>query len=527
MSPLVEPISGFLSKRWEGLRSQLPSIAVCVALGLMVPLFLNYWMVSNPFTVLSVLRYVVLAGVLLAAFQYVSSDAPWYVRAVMSVILGQAILNYGFSNMVVGAGGAKVTLAELAVFVGLLMLLPQTIQVLRRIPAFWVCLSAMGIPFVVHLHGDFGRYGMAAIRDVLSVVDLVYFIGGLAVTVYGISQGKWVAWRNRLLMMWMVMGVLYGLLSPVSSYIRAVSPGFQSYQQTVPVLGHMVTAAFNSAAAVAAWFALPHLFPKRGWLRHIYAVILAASTVAIVAVSQSRNYYAVFLFLPILLAYFGYRKAFVSTLLGVVMLVAGLGVVEVFGIKIPGRINEVTLSAVFDRALTLSGKHGDAEGAHGVNQRLDWWASSLDKWNASPETILFGVGYGQPLTNFRSPGGDFGEGVVVREPHNSAVSSLSRGGLVYFSLWAYIVLMPLIVAAKGARRAVGQESDNGHYRGVATWSFILMAVCLFTSFSQPNFETPSIAAMYYFVAGMALVEYLVVTGRLVVPLKPQATGGRV
>ena len=527
MGTLTVRAGSFALQRLMWLRANLLGISLTLVLGVLIPLLVNFWMVSSPFTVLMVLRFIVVGVVLLAAFHFVSTDAPWYVRAVMSVILGQAILNYGFSNMVVGAGGAKVTVAELSVFLGLLFLLPKTIHVLKKIPAFWVCVVAMAVPIAVHLYGDMQRHGMSAVRDILSVVDLIYFMGGLAVTVYGLSQGKWVSWRNRLLTLWIVMGVVYGLLSPISPYIRALSPGFQSYQQTVPVLGHMLTAAFNSAVAVAAWFALPHLFPQRAWLKYPFVVLLMLNALIMVAVSQSRNYYAIFLGLPLVLAYFGYRKAFVSTMVGVVLLVAGLGVVEVFGIKIPGRINEVTLSAMIDRAMTLSGKHGDEAGAHGVNQRLDWWMSSLDKWSASPETILFGVGYGQALTNFSSPGGDYGEGVAVREPHNSAVSSLSRGGLVYFCLWAYIVLIPFFAAARGAKRAPVSESDNGHYRGVATWSVILMGMYLLTSLSEPIFETPSIASMYYFVAGMALVEFMVVTGKLTVPLQPLAQRRRV
>lgn len=517
----------YATQRFRWLRENILSFALCVLLGVLLPLIVNFWMVSNPFLVLSVVRFIVVGVVLLAAFQFVSTDAPWFVRAIMSVVLGQAILNYGFSNMVVGSGGAKVTLAELSVFLGLVFLLPRTISVLRQIPAFWACVVAMLLPVAVHLHGDVQRHGMAAIRDVLSVVDLIYFIGGLSVTVYGLSQGKWVAWRNRLLTLWIIMGVLYGLLSPIAPYIRALSPGFQSYQQTVPVLGHMLTAAFNSALAVAAWFALPHVFPQRAWLRYPFVVLLTVDALITVAVAQSRNFYAIFLGLPLVLAYFGYRKAFVSTMVGVVLLIVGLGMVELFGIKIPGRINEVTLTAMIDRAMTLSGKHGDEAGAHGVNQRLDWWAYSLDKWSASPETILFGVGYGQALTNFSSPGGDYGEGVLVREPHNSAVSSLSRGGLVYFCLWAYIVLLPFVSAAKGARRAAMSASENGYYKGVATWTVMLMGMFLLTSLSEPIFETPSIAAMYYFVAGMALVESMVVTGKLRVPVQTQALRSRV
>jgi hypothetical protein len=63
---------------------------------------------------------------------------------------------------------------------------------------------------------------------------------------------------------------------------------------------------------------------------------------------------------------------------------------------------------------------------------------------------------------------------------------------------------------------------NGHYRGVAAWCFIIMLMLLVQSLSEPHFETPSFAAMYYFVAGFALIEYLVVVGRIKLP---GASGG--
>lgn len=509
---------GGLTKAGWWLRENAYAIGLVLVLAVLLPGFVSYWMVSSPFMLLYMGRYIVLVGLLLLAFQFVVNQAPWFVRLVMSMVLGQVILNYGFTNIVVGVGGAKFTLAELGVLIGLLMLLPKTFGVLRHVTAFWVCLVALIVPPAVHLIPNIRDYGMAALRDVLSVVDLIYFLAGLSVTVFGLMQGRWVLWRNRFLTMWIVGGSVYGLLSPFSTTLLAISPGFQSYQQTVPVVGHMLTAPFNALAAVTAWYAVRQAYPDRAWLRIPLVVIVMLGTLVVVGMAQSRNLYGIFMGLPVALAFFGYRKAFTATFVGVVIMVAALGLIETFNIKIPGRVNDVTLSAMVDRLISVSGKHGDASGAHGVNQRLDWWASSLDKWNASPDTIVFGVGYGQALTNFRAPGGDYNEGVAVREPHNSFVSSLSRGGLVYFCLWAYLIFTPLFMAARGARLQTVDREASGGYRGVATWSFLVMSMLLMSALSEPIFETPSIAAMYYFVAGIAIVEFLVVSGRLRVPV---------
>ena len=489
-------------------------MTVVILLGVVLPGVLDYLLIVSPFVLLNSLRYVVLLGVLMLGFQFVVKDAPWYVRLVMSMVLGQVILNYGFTNMVIGAGSAKVTLAEAGVLLGLAVLVPKTIRVLKSVPLFWVCMAALIIPPTIHLVPGVQKYGMAAMRDVLSVVDLIYLLAGLTVATFGLLNKKWLAWRNRFLMMWIVGASLYGLLYPISPYLLTVSPGFQSYQQTIPVFGNMLTAPINAMAAVAAWYALPQAYPQRAWLRIPLGVAVMVGTMASVALAQSRNMYAFVLLMPVMLGFFGFRKAFTATVVGIVLLIASLGVLEAFNVKIPGRISDVTLSAIVDRFMSVSGKHGDDSGAHGVNQRMDWWASSLDKWSASPETVVFGVGYGQALTNFFSPGGDNNEGVAVREPHNSYVSSVSRGGLVYLALWLYLVFTPLIMAIKGGRMAASDPQANGGYRGVAVWSSLLMMMLAMSALSEPVFETPSFAAMYYFVAGIAVVEYLAVSGRL-------------
>lgn len=493
------------------------NVALLAALGLAVPLLLNFWMVSNPFTVLVVLRYVAVVGFMLIAFRWVADDAPWPVRLMLSMILGQIILNYGFSNLVVGAGSVKFTVAELGVVLGLLFLWPKCLPILKQAPAFWICLAAIIVPPTVHLYTGVRTYGMAAMRDILSVVDLVYFLGGMTVVSFGVMRGQWTLWRSRFLKTWIIVGLIYGCMAPFSQFIQAYSPRMQGYQQSLPILGYMVTSAITAIGAVTAWYAIPFVYPKAAWLRYPLMVLVFVGTLAAVGMAQSRNLYVGLLMLPFILAFFGYRSAFAATLGGVVMLVAALGTMEAFDVKIEGRLSQVTLSAVADRLLSISGEHGDSYGAHGVQQRLDWWTYSLNRWSASPDTVLFGVGYGMPLTNFISPGGDDGLGVVVREPHNSFISSLTRGGLVYFLLWGYVVFAPLLMAVRGARMKSLSPEVGGHYRGVAAWSVVMMVMILFQSLSEPHFETPSIAAMYYFLAGMALMEYLSITGRVKYP----------
>src|SRR3989344_4693583 len=96
-------------------------------------------------------------------------------------IIVPAGLNYWLGNIVVGGGGIKFTLAELGVLIALFFLLPKTFVVLKQVPAFWVCLVALIVPPLIHLYPGIKTYGMSALRDILSVVDLIYFLAGLSV----------------------------------------------------------------------------------------------------------------------------------------------------------------------------------------------------------------------------------------------------------------------------------------------------------------------------------------------------------
>jgi hypothetical protein len=517
MADLILRLGRLQFNALDRLRANWFDAMIVLLLAVLLPGLTSYWLVVNPFGSLVVFRYVLLAALLLFAFQFVLTKSPWYTRLITSMVIGQIILSYGFSNIVIGGGSAKFTLAESGVLLGLLFLLPKAMPVLRQIPIFWIAVLAMLMPAAMHLVPDVKKYGLAALRDFLSVADLMYFIAGLAVTAYGVMLGRWLVWRQQYLKMWLLGGAIYGMMSPLAPYMLIVSPVFQSYQQSVAVLGSMLTAPFNTMAALAAWYAIPFTFPANRLAKYFFFAAAFLGTIFTVALAQSRNYYGIFLMLPVVLGYFGYRKAFASTVASVLVVLSMLLLFEVFGVRIQGRISDLTLSAVVDRAMTLSGKGGDKVGAHGVNQRMDWWTSSIDKWRATPLTMAFGVGYGQALTNFEAPGTVPGSGVMVREPHNSYVSSLSRGGLAYFGLWLYILFAPMHMAFKGARLKGLTAEEGGGYRGMAAWSFLVMTMMVMTAMSEPIFETPSIAALFYFLAGITVVEYSVMTRNLRLP----------
>jgi hypothetical protein len=497
-----------LTGAWSAWRARMSwvDLALFALFGLVLPAVVATLVARNLQLGIQVATYLVAALTLWWAFKSVTPVAPWPVKVIMTVALGQFILNIGFSNMVVGMGSAKVTLAEMGMLLALVFLLPATFSMLRTFSYFWVALLAILVPLVTHLYSDFFTYKLAAFRDFLSVVDIIYFLGGMAVCACGLMRGEWTAWRNKFIGTWMIATAAYALTWPFSGLLTEISPKFQSYQQSVAVVGFHLTTPINVMAAALALFALPEVFPSNKVIRKLLTIMIVVGAGVMLAMIQSRNLYIIAILLPGMLVLFGYHKAFTGTLVTVAALVFSLGMLEAYEVRIPGRISDITLTAVADRLLSISGKHGDQAGASGVKQRQGWWASTLHKWSASPETIVLGVGYGMPLTNFMAPAVDGGEAVVVREPHNSFLSSLARGGIVYFCLWGYIVMGSWYVAFRAAMDR-DKWGNAGPLRGFGIWAFLLMFTVLVQSLSEPLFENPSPAAIYYVVAGMVVVEY--------------------
>lgn len=499
------------NSRWrQALRRWRPSgltAWVFAGFGMVLPVLVAYCLIQAPMIGMVALTVVLTLAMAWWALSAVAPSAPWYVRVALAVFLGQFVLNIGFSNVVVGAGAAKVTVAELSVGLVLPFLVVKGWPLLKPLSYFWVAILAILIPGGYHLWSDVPAYKTAALRDFLSVADLVYFIAGMGVCAVGMLAGKWDQWRFRFVRVWLIAGLLYSFTWPFATWLMQVSPKFHSYQQSIPLLGAHMTTPVNVLAAAAALITVPHLLAASPIARRVLATLAVLGTVLMLAMLQSRNLYLIAMTMPFLLAFMGFRKAIKASVLAVVVLIFSLGMMEAYEFRIPGRISDVSLSAVGDRLLSITGKHGDHTGAAGVNQRRIWWTSSLNKWTSSPETVVFGIGYGLPLTNFKGPSTDGSEeGVIVREPHNSYISSLSRGGLVYFTLWGYIVLGAFWSALRLAKREALMPGVPNPMRAWSAWVALVLFTLLLQAGSEPQFEVPSTAALFYAVAGFFVVE---------------------
>jgi hypothetical protein len=186
---------------------------------------------------------------------------------------------------------------------------------------------------------------------------------------------------------------------------------------------------------------------------------------------------------------------------GIVVLgIGALVVIEVSGIEIQGRIATVTASGIWDHLLSLTGQSRSAEfegSAAGVTQRREWRDASLEKWAFSPQTMLVGIGFGDALTNHIVIGTG-GEIIIVREPHNSFVTMLTRGGLLALSVFLTLLVYILAITAVGYWR---YRAHDRRLAAIFLGGFLWQVMAMLQGWGQPYFENPYTVVPNYFVYG--------------------------
>ncbi len=93
--------------------------------------------------------------------------------------------------------------------------------------------------------------------------------------------------------------------------------------------------------------------------------------------------------------------------------------------------------------------------------------------------------------------------VVVREPHNSFVTALVRGGLIGFIPW---MLFFLWLIGRLATVIINGASHRDAERTYALWLAIVLLSAFVTSIFEPVFELPFEAMPIYLLCGAFAAE---------------------
>lgn len=488
-----------------------PSVNFSSAFGLLGFLFFivftgfltAFLIVLAPSLGLLLLGFLVTVVLGIALYKVLAPSAPFWVKMILMVVLGDFILSYGFTNLSIGAGSAKVTVAELVLLLTLffLMFVSWKSFWISKVAALLLLLYVI-LPTLVHLPFDLPKHGASAARDYLPIVDALFFFAGLAVVYAAGNKATWLLWRDNFLKILLIISGLYLSLYAFQDTILQYSPRVVGYQQSVPLFGYFTTGNVLAMLGIFAIFLMPEKFSfgKQKPKPIILLIFLIAFLIAFVLL-QSRTSYIAFVFFLIVLGFLGYGKAVASTFWAMLFLVLSLLVIDLFGLELEGRVGNIGLNMVTAQLESITGQGGLESAAGGVNERLGWWFDSINKWLFDTKSIFFGIGFGEALTNFYVMGAG-GEAVIVREPHNSFISVLTRTGLIGFVVW--LAFQAILIISVVNKLVLSKKAGNKQDAGYWTWVLFLFLAILFSAFVQPAFESPHFAVPYFFFAGIVL-----------------------
>ena len=115
---------------------------------------------------------------------------------------------------------------------------------------------------------------------------------------------------------------------------------------------------------------------------------------------------------------------------------------------------------------------------------------------------MFCLGYGMPLRDFGLDPKYF-----IREPHNSFLSILSRGGLVALSMWLWMHYLLFRVWFR--LYSVYKIFDNEQGIKILILLMTYFILVLVGAVGQDNLEKPFFVVPYYFFWGVVLRLYYV------------------
>ncbi len=349
------------------------------------------------------------------------------------------------------------------------------------------------------------KHGFWAVRDASHVIESTFLWIGFTVAAAPGFFERFSKWLRTVLN----IGALYALLFPFREVLEQLSPKLSAPGgYSAPIFFNYISAGLVPLTAAARWlidrasyFGIPALLLAGGMI--IYSIV----------VFQMRTTYLQIAALLLVMTAIRPRIA-LQISIGMMFGFVALLLVLSTGIEITGRLGEkFSLDFLFQHISAIWGAGGEGkvhDAAQGVNQRLGWWLKLWQQMNESLQSLLFGLGYGIPLTDFYFTGD-----VRVREPHNSLVSIAARQGLVglFFFVWLQCAFLAIWLRCYRwcARSGALLWKNNLLIMGVF---FVLLWIL---SIGEDAFEKPYNAITYYFLWGVILrvnFEILAPNGRL-------------
>ncbi|MEO1265902.1 MAG: O-antigen ligase family protein, partial [Pseudomonadota bacterium] len=369
---------------------------------------------------------------------------------------------------------------------------PRFLQVAPVTPLLIILLLG-----IVRLALGIQEHGIWAARDASHMLTMLYIWIGFVVA----SAPGFLDFFTRALRAMALAGLVYALGYPIRDTLSGLSPTITAPAgYTMPLMFNYVsgsiwsmTAGVNLLLARRPVFGLPATVVAGGLI--LYCIVIY----------QMRSSYLQFA--AILCLLIAFRPQAVGRLsIGGIIGIFVLMLVLVSGVEITGRLGEkFSLEFLSKHLLSIVGIGAGGEdivagAASGFTQRLGWWTKIFNDLTSDPVRLLFGLGYGIPLTDFVN-----NEGALVREPHNSTISFTARLGLV--GLIAFVWLQAvLLVRWLKLYRFVRRQGDFDFQVAMLTVMALAASIWMF-SIGEDAFEKPFNSVPYYFFFGVMLRAY--------------------
>ena len=416
-------------------------------------------------------------------------------KVVLWTVAGYLVLNTGFEMLRIPPVGPGIPVGELVLVVALclinlLAVLPMMASETWMFPVLlWWAISLPRSLFDTTVGGAW------AFRDASQAIESLFLIVGFWIVNTQSSLRYFFRWLRR----FFLLAILYGLLFPFVGPLQKFSPTIHGMGTSTTHILFQMTNTPEILVWAASWLFVDRRSQGGRFVkgRELLAGVLIAFAVAF---AQSRSVYLCVLLVGVLLFVTRSRLAARWTallLLGVLI----IGAVSVSGIQIKGRLGtKISLDFIVSHFEAISGKASSDEtqgAAEGVPQRIGWWTAIYKKMIRSPEKMIFGLGYGIPLTDFHTGGR-----VVVREPHNSYISVIARLGVSGMIVWL-LMQGTLYHSWWRAYRLCGRMhwiEDRNNLLILVLYN----ALALIVAIGEDGFEKPFYAIPYYLFFGVIL-----------------------
>jgi O-antigen ligase/polysaccharide polymerase Wzy-like membrane protein len=354
-------------------------------------------------------------------------------RTLFCVLAGYIILNYAFMQLRVVIPLGDIGLILCLTTINIPVVLKKMSGSISLTPfLIWWCFG-LGRAIV-----DGVEYGIWALRDAAQVIESLWLIVAFVVARKAYDIDKLFQWLKWLFIAYCV----YALGAPFADGIAAISPSIPQAANGDPV---PVVGTYANLSLMLFWIAFYLTIPehKNQCVRIAALAIACMMIAAVVVVLQSRTNYLQLAALTCIVGLFR-PKSFGRFGMVIPIMFIAVGTMTAFDVRIPGRLTEnISFSFYIQHLEAVVGiSEGDHQGvasaASGVPLRLDWWTKMLEQEAADPVTLITGLGYGRPLTNYVASNDVGPGGLSVREPHNSFLSVLGRMGVVGAISWIWL-----------------------------------------------------------------------------------------